>query len=91
MAPIWEQFAEEFKSVEGLVIADFDATANEAEGVDIRSFPTLKFFKNGVGTDYEGGREFHNFRDFIMENSEAYKAHIANGGTVGTPSHTEDL
>jgi thiol-disulfide isomerase/thioredoxin len=35
MAPAWEQLAEELKDVSGLVIADFDATANEAEGVDV--------------------------------------------------------
>jgi hypothetical protein len=30
-----------------IIIAKCDATANEIEGVQIESFPTIKFWKNG--------------------------------------------
>jgi len=90
MAPTWESLAEEFRAVEGLVIADMDATANEPEGVDIKGFPSLKFYKNGVATDYEGGREFHQLRDFLRENSSAYQRHLAKGGNTHT-EHSEEL
>ena len=81
MAPAWEELAEEFKEVAGLIIADFDATANEAEGVDIQGFPTLKFFKQGTPINYEGDRTADNLRTFIKENSEAYKKHIEHRQT----------
>lgn len=79
MAPDWEKLAEELKDVPGLVIADFDATANEAENVDIRGFPTLKFYpmdnKNGP-LDYEGNRELDGFKEYLKEHSKAYKKYL---------------
>jgi len=78
LAPIWEQLAAEFKDVPGLVIAKFDATLNEVDGLDIKGYPTLKFYSRGAKNtpvDYEGGREFEDFKKWIQENSAAYKAH----------------
>ncbi len=79
MAPDWEKLAEELKDVKGLVIADFDATANEAENVDIRGFPTLKFYgkdNKASPLDFEGNRELDGFKDYLKENSKAYKAYL---------------
>lgn len=44
LAPIWDQLAEELKDVPHLTIAKMDATANEVEGVDIKGYPTLKWY-----------------------------------------------
>ena len=79
LAPKWDQLAEELKDVKGLVIAKVDATANEIEGVSIRGFPTIKFFKNGAKrspVDYSGEREVEGFKKWLSENSEAYKKHF---------------
>merc|ERR1712244_79394 len=45
LAPIWDKLGEEFESDDSVVIAKMDATANEADGVQIKSFPTLKLWK----------------------------------------------
>lgn len=39
--------AESLKKNTNLVIAKCDATANEIPGVEIKSFPTLKFYPKG--------------------------------------------
>jgi protein disulfide-isomerase A1 len=44
LAPVWEELGEKYKDNKDLVIAKFDATANEAEGVNIRGFPTIIFY-----------------------------------------------
>ncbi|TNV86977.1 hypothetical protein FGO68_gene3970 [Halteria grandinella] len=90
LAPIWESLAEEFRAVEGLVIAVMDGTANEPEGVDLKGFPSIKFYKNGIATEYEGGREFHQMRDFLKEHSIAYQKHLAKGGNTHS-EHSEEL
>lgn len=65
-----------------MIIADFDATANEAAGVEIRGYPTLKFFPmdNKAGVDYNEGREKDDIIAWLAENSQAYKDHFANKG-----------
>jgi len=49
-----------------------DATANEVESVNIKGFPTLKFYKNGSkGTpvDYEGDRDEAGFLKYLKEHT----------------------
>ena len=78
LAPTWEQLAQEFKDVPGLVIGKFDATANEVDGLEIRGYPTLKFYPKGNKAnpiDYDGGREFEDFKKWILENSASAKAY----------------
>lgn len=80
LAPAWEEVAEELKEVAGLKIAKFDATANEADGVEIQGYPTLKFYKKGNKNSpaaYEGGRSKEEIIEWLSKNSEAYKAHLA--------------
>lgn len=81
LAPIWDELAAELRDVKGLIIAKFDSTANEVEGVDIRGYPTLKFYPKGQKNspvDYDGGREIENIRDYLKEKSEAYKRYLEN-------------
>jgi len=79
LAPIWDELASNLKDVPNLVIAKMDATANEVEGVDIKGYPTLKWYprNNKQGTDYDGERELDNFVSWIKENSGAYKDYIS--------------
>jgi len=81
LAPIWDQLAAELKEVPHLVIAKMDATANEVDGVDIRGFPTLKFYKKGDKknpVDYDGERDLDSIKNWLKENSEQYKHFISN-------------
>lgn len=79
LAPIWNELGEAVKDIDDLVIADFDATANEATGVEIRGYPTLKFYPktNKRGVDYDGDRELPDFLNWLGEKSSAYKTHLA--------------
>jgi protein disulfide-isomerase len=55
-----------------VLIAEMDATANEVEDVNIRGFPTLKFFKaGGEGKsviDFEGERTLEALKEFVEKN-----------------------
>ena len=78
MAPAWEEVAQELKDVQGIKIAKFDATMNEAEGVEIQGYPTLKFYKKGKKNSpvsYEGGRTKDEIIEWLKENSDSMKAH----------------
>jgi len=79
LAPIWEQLASDLKDVPNLVIGKFDATTNEVDGLEIRGYPTLKFYPRGSKNspvDYNGGRELDDFKNWLKENSPAYKAYL---------------
>lgn len=76
LAPVWEELGEAFKDNENLVIAKFDATTNEAEGVEIRGYPTLKFYPkdNKDGVDYDGDRDLDSFKKWLSEKSPDRKS-----------------
>jgi len=44
-----------------------DSTANEADGVNVKSFPTLKLWKKDTNTlvDYSGARDFETLANFV--------------------------
>jgi len=49
-----------------------DLTANEVANLDVKGFPTIKFFptnkKELPGVEYKGGRELEDFVKFLDEN-----------------------
>jgi len=69
LAPIYDQLATEFSSVDSVVIAKMDATSNDApEDLSINGFPSIKFWKAGasrVPIDYDGERTVKGFRKFL--------------------------
>lgn len=75
LAPIWDNLAAAYAEVEDLVIAKFDATANEVEGLEIRGYPTLKFYPkdNKAGVDYEGDRDLESFKKWLSEHASSLK------------------
>mmetsp|Transcript_17720 Transcript_17720/g.12646 ORF Transcript_17720/g.12646 Transcript_17720/m.12646 type:complete len:134 (+) Transcript_17720:397-798(+) len=82
LAPVWEKLAEELKDVPNLVIAKFDATANDVEGLAIKGYPTLNFYgmeetKVG-GRTYDGQRELEDFKTWLKTNSKAYQKYLEN-------------
>lgn len=76
LAPVWDDLAMAAKDMPDLVIAKFDATANEVAGLEIRGYPTLKFYPkdNKDGVDYSAGRELDDFKTWLSENSSAWIA-----------------
>lgn len=48
-----------------------DATANEADGVNIKGFPTLKFYpaNNKTPVDFSGNRDEAGLLEFLREKS----------------------
>lgn len=74
LAPTWDELAEKFVD-EDVVIAKYDATANENEGVDVKGFPTIRYYKNGNPIDYNGARDFDSFDKFIGEQTTLSNSH----------------
>ena len=76
--PIYEELAKAYKDDKEVLIAKIDATANEVEGINIRGFPTLKFFKAGGDgkseVDYEGDRTLEALKEFVEKNRVAVEA-----------------
>jgi protein disulfide-isomerase A1 len=83
LAPVWEELANSVKDISDLVIAKFDATANEAAGVAIRGYPTLKFYPkdNKAGIDFDGERDLASIQKWLAEHSSAYKAGASKQAT----------
>ncbi|KAA3674400.1 protein disulfide-isomerase A1 [Paragonimus westermani] len=67
LAPIWTQLGETYKDEDDIIIAKMDATANEAEGLRVNSFPTLKYYPKGSKTaiDYSGERTLEALKKFV--------------------------
>ena len=72
LAPTYVELAEAYKDDPDVIIAEMDATANEVEDINIRGFPTLKFFKaGGEGKsviDFEGDRTLDSLKAFVEKN-----------------------
>ena len=73
LAEPWKELAESLAEFKDLVIGKFDATVNEAEGVEVRGYPTLIFYAkdNKEGVTYEGDRDVEAMKAWIMEKSTA--------------------
>ena len=76
LAPHWDTVGADTKDIDDLVIAKFDATENEVAGLEIRGYPTLKFYPKGSSEpiDYDGEREADGIKQWLADNSAAYKA-----------------
>lgn len=92
LAPIYEQVAKKLAENPNIVIAKCDATANEVPGVEIQSFPTLKFWKNGQKQQpipFEGDRDLEGILKFLEEHT-SHPWIVAQEGETSKPK-TEDL
>jgi protein disulfide-isomerase A1 len=69
LAPIFDQLGEAFES-SGVVVAKMDSTSNDAAGITVESFPTLKLFPKGDAAeviDFDGDRELLSMAEFLVE------------------------
>ena len=64
--PVWNQLAE-LLTPEGIIMADMDATANEAPGLRIKSFPTLLWYGTNGNEPvlFEGERDLEHLVEFV--------------------------
>jgi protein disulfide-isomerase-like protein len=69
LEPIWEELAKELKN--RAVIAKVDCVQErELQQIhQIRGFPTIKFFKDGIVHDYKGGRDVPSFVSFLRSHN----------------------
>lgn len=74
LAPVWDELHEKLLG-EDVVIAKYDATANENEQVEVKGYPTLKYYKNGNAIDYRGGRDLDSLLKFVKEHATLSEAH----------------
>ena len=74
LAPVWDELHTKL-SDENVVIAKYDATANENEQVEVKGYPTLKYYKNGNAIDYRGGRDLDSLLKFVKEHATLSEAH----------------
>jgi len=75
LAPIWDELGDHFESNPNVVIAKIDYTANEVEGINIKGFPTLKFYPAGneAVIEYEGDRELEALIKFVKGSGSTFK------------------
>jgi protein disulfide-isomerase A1 len=88
LAPIYDTLAKKLENTKGITIAKMDATANEVEGVQVRGFPTIKFYKKGnkhSPMDFEGDRTEEGFIAFLKQHSSAQ----IDATATPTPSHDD--
>jgi protein disulfide-isomerase A1 len=83
LAPIWEELGAAYKDNANLVIAKMDSTANEAEGVEVRGYPTLIFYPrdNKAGVNFDGDRTLEPLKKWLEENSPVLKEAAAGGAS----------
>lgn len=69
MQPDWDKLSKEFADTPNVVIASLDCSG-EAKGVcgeyGIQGFPTLKTFKDGKASDYNGARDFNGLKREVI-------------------------
>ncbi len=72
LVPVYAKVAQHFESVPNVVVAKMDSTANEAESVYVKSFPTIKYYgPDNIEVDYTGGRTAEDFINFLERKNRA--------------------
>ena len=70
LVPIYEKLAKRVKHIKNLVIAKLDGTANEHPSIQVKGFPTIKFYRKGDKQnplEYAGGRDFEGFMEYLKK------------------------
>lgn len=72
LAPLYDKAAEKLAGNSNILLAKVDSTLNEIEGVDIKGFPTLKFWgkdKTQPPIDYTGERTTEGILKWLKEHT----------------------
>jgi len=70
LAPVWEQLAQKYETVEGVTIAHVDCTAGDNKELcnsnGVNGFPTLNIYKDGAMVEeYNGKRDLAQLQEFV--------------------------
>ena len=67
MKPAWDQLGDEYASSSSVVIADVDCTVEQdlCSKYDVKGYPTIKYWKDGAESKYQGGRDFNALKKFV--------------------------
>ena len=90
LEPIYDELATKLANEDDIVIAKMDATANEHSALNVKGFPTIKFYKKGSteASDYNGDRTVEGFLAFL-EKEVGRK--LGDGSKSGETVDTTDL
>jgi len=76
IAPVWDKFSHEVKSMDNLMIAEFDMQFNEVPGLKIDGIPTIILFVNGdVNNQIRYDQDHHNlgyYKSFLKKHSPVF-------------------
>lgn len=75
LLPIWDELGEQYAKKKNLVIAKFDATANETPGIKLSGYPTIYFFPSDYkeGVKYQGDRDLETFTQYLTDKSKVLR------------------
>ena len=92
LRPVYEQVAQSFAEVDDVVIAQMDAVANDAPGLEPEGFPMIVLYAkaNKNGLVYDGSRDAHDLIQFVND-ARAGKRHIGGlpDGSDGMPDEDD--
>ena len=76
LAHTYAELATEVEEIGDLVIAKMNYVDNEVAGLHVRQYPTIKFYPkdNKQGVLYEADKTLQDFKNWLNENSPAYRA-----------------
>lgn len=93
LAPTWQSLGEHFKDNKDVVIGEFDATKNEAKGLDIVFYPTLVFYpkyNKQEGVTYDGEKDIESLKKWVELNSSiVMEAALEDGKDSSETKHDE--
>jgi len=70
--PHWDKLGAEYAASSSVLIGDVDCTVEESlcSKFGVRGYPTIKYWVNGEQKDYQGGRDYDDFKKFTEETLE---------------------
>ena len=77
LMPVYAKVAAELAKESDVIVAQMNADANDAVGLDPEGFPTILFYPkiNKKGVEYDGSRDVHDLVQFVLEVREG-RGHI---------------
>ena len=67
MKPAWDQLAGEYDGHASVTVGDVDCTVERdlCQNEGVRGYPTIKYWKGGAESKYQGGRDFAALKKFV--------------------------